>query len=553
MRWLRKLLSGKAKNEAAELANDRLDISQREAIERRLPLERSLEDNLDAIRTVVGPSKDLMIRQLKVGQGQIGTAVLHLEGLSDSSLVENIIRTLGLGTFQTPVGSASKRDIFDEFKQRLLQSSEGREVNTLDEVWDGLVNGNSAVIFDGTPKALICATQGFKTRAIEEPSAETVIRGPREGFIESISTNIALLRRRIKSPNLWVESFILGHLTRTDVAIAYIKGLASEELVQEVRQRVSRIQIDGIIESGDIENFIEDNPFAVSPLVFRTERVDRAVSMLLEGRVCIVTDGTPFVLVVPMSLPMLLQAPDDYYEKLPIGAFLRVLRHVAFTSSILLPGTYVAVLEFHQELLPTQLLLRITAAKEGVPFPVVSEVFMMELLFELLREAGIRLPRAIGPAVTIVGALVLGEAAIRAGLVSAPVVIIVALTAIASFTVPTFSFGIAARLTRFIFIILGGTFGLFGVQFGILVLVLLLASLRSFGYPFLSPMAPLVVRDLKDLYCRAWRWYMDTRPLLEGAREPVRQAKGQMPRPGIEKEETEKPGRGIGGKWRRRR
>jgi len=553
MRWLRKLLSGKAKNEAAELANDRLDISQREAIERRLPLERSLEDNLDAIRTVVGPSKDLMIRQLKVGQGQIGTAVLHLEGLSDSSLVENIIRTLGLGTFQTPVGSASKRDIFDEFKQRLLQSSEGREVNTLDEVWDGLVNGNSAVIFDGTPKALICATQGFKTRAIEEPSAETVIRGPREGFIESISTNIALLRRRIKSPNLWVESFILGHLTRTDVAIAYIKGLASEELVQEVRQRVSRIQIDGIIESGDIENFIEDNPFAVSPLVFRTERVDRAVSMLLEGRVCIVTDGTPFVLVVPMSLPMLLQAPDDYYEKLPIGAFLRVLRHVAFTSSILLPGTYVAVLEFHQELLPTQLLLRITAAKEGVPFPVVSEVFMMELLFELLREAGIRLPRAIGPAVTIVGALVLGEAAIRAGLVSAPVVIIVALTAIASFTVPTFSFGIAARLTRFIFIILGGTFGLFGVQFGILVLVLLLASLRSFGYPFLSPMAPLVVRDLKDLYCRAWRWHMDTRPLLEGAREPVRQAKGQMPRPGIEKEETEKPGRGIGGKWRRRR
>lgn len=553
IRWLRRPFRAKGKSEAARLENDRLDISEREAIERKLPLKPSLEENLKMIETVVGPSPDVVVRRLKVGQAQVDAALLHLEGLTDSELVENLVRMLGLGTLQTPVELTSKKHMFDEFKDRLLQSSRVKEASNIDDVWNGLAGGNSAIIFDGTPKALICATQGFETRTIDEPPAETVIRGPREGFVESIRTNISLIRRRVKSPNLWIEKFTLGHLTRTDVAMVYIKGLATEELVQEVRQRVSRIETDGILESGQIEEFIEDSPFAVFPLVFRTERVDRVASQILEGKVAIITDNTPFVLVVPMTFPVLLQAPDDYYEKVPIGAFLRFLRFVAFGASVILPATYVAIITFHQELLPTELLLRISAAKEGVPFPVLFEVFMMELLFELLREAGIRLPRAIGPAVTIVGALVLGDAAIRAGLVSPPVVIIVALTAIASFTVPTFSFGIAARLMRFVFILLGGMFGLFGVQFGLLILVVFLSSLRSFGQPFLSPMAPMIIRDWKDVYVRMWHWGMRTRPLLTGSREPVRVPEGQMPRPGIEKEEKEKAGRGASGRWRRKK
>ena len=266
------------------------------------------------------------------------------------------------------------------------------------------------------------------------------------------------------------------------------------------------------------------------------------MSMLLEGR-GVITEAPPFVMVVPMNFSMLLQAPDDYYEKVPIGAFIRILRFAGFAAAIILPGTYVAVITFHHELIPTELLLRLTAAKEGVPFPVVVEVFMMELVFEFLREAGIRLPRAIGPAVTIVGALVLGDAAIRAGLVSAPGLIIVAATAHATFTVPTFSFGIAARLIRFIFIILGGILGLFGIQFGLLVLLVLLSSLRSFGYAFLSPAAPLIISDWKDLYVRIWRWGEVRRPKLEGAREPIRQRRGQMPRQGKQEEERIKSGR----------
>lgn len=552
IRWLRRSLRAKDKSDAAPLENDRLDISEREAIEKKLPLKPSLEENLKMLQTVVGPSPDVVVRRLKVGRAEVDAAIVHLEGLTNSELVENLARMLGLGTLQTPVELTAGKQMFDEFKNRLLQSSRVKEAGSIDELWNGLAGGNSAIIFDGFPQALISATQGFETRTIDEPPAETVIRGPREGFVESIRTNISLIRRRIKSPNLWIEEFTLGHLTRTDVAMVYVKGLATEELVQEVRQRVSRIETDGILESGQIEEFIEDNPLAVFPLVFRTERVDRVTSQLLEGKVAIITDGTPFVLAVPMTFPMLLQAPDDYYEKVPIGAFLRLLRFIAFGTSVLLPATYVAVITFHQELLPTELLLKISAAEDGVPFPVVLEVFMMEVLFELLREAGIRLPRAIGPAVTIVGALVLGDAAIRAGLVSPPVVIVVALTAIASFTVPTFSFGIAARLTRFVFIVLGGTFGLFGVQFGLLVHIVFLSSLRSFGQPFLSPMAPMIIRDWKDVYVRTWHWAMRTRPLLVGSREPARVPEGQMPSPGIEKEEKEKAGRGASGKWRRR-
>lgn len=528
---------------------DRLKVSQREGIIKRLVLKPSLEENIKLLKAVAGPSPDVVFRRLTVGEGRVKVAVFHIENLSDSLLVEKLIRMLGLGTRLSRMGPVTEQELFSQLKEQWLQSSEVCETDTIDEVWNALVEGNSVVVFHGIARALACSTQGYDKRAVDEPQSETVIRGPRDGFIESISTNISLVRRRLKTPNLWIENFTLGRLSRTRVAMLYIKGLASEELVQEVRQRVSRIKIDAVLESGYVEEFIEDNPFSIFPLVFRTERPDRVAACLLEGKVAVMTDGTPFVLVVPMDFPMLLQAPDDYYEKVPVGSFLRLLRLVAFIGSIILPGTYVAVVRFHPELIPTNLLLRITGAKEGVPFPIVFEVFMMELLFELLREAGIRLPRVIGPAVSIVGALVLGEAAIRAGLVSPPVVIIVALTAIASFTVPTFSFGIAARLVRFIFILLGGALGLFGIQFGLLFMIILLASLRSFGYPFLAPLAPLIVSDLKDIFSRMFRWTFIRRPKLTGAREPVRQPQGQMPGPGREKEEKEKNLQGAKDKW----
>jgi len=551
VKWLTALLRGKKshtaqkkKAEAGKITDSRMDISQREAAVKSLSLKKSLPETLKLIREVTGAPGDLTIREFRAGREQVEIALLHLEGFVDNKLVENILRMLGLGSFQSPVGKGAGPNLLQEFRRRLLQSAETKEVATVDELWSALTNGCTVILCHGSATGLACDTWGFKYRNIEEPSAESTIRGPRDGFIESFYTNVALLRKRIKTPNLWLEEFTLGSLSRTKVGILYIKGLASEELVQEVRQRVSRIKTDAIMGSGYIEDFIEDNPFSIFPLLFQTERPDRVAGCLLEGRVAVITDNTSFVLVAPMDFPMLLQAPDDYYEKMFIGSFLRLLRYFAFGISIFLPGIYVAVIVFHNELLQAQLLLRIAAVKEGVPFPVVAEVFLMEILFELLREAGIRLPRAIGPAISIVGALVLGDAAIRAGLVSPPVVIIVSLTAIASFTVPTFSFGIAARLLRFIFIFLGGAFGLFGIQFGGLLVLIYMSSVRSFGYPYLAPVAPLILKSFKDLAFRAWWWRMNTRPLLLGAREPVRQPRGQQPRPDIEEEEKEKTGKG---------
>ena len=237
-----------------------------------------------------------------------------------------------------------------------------------------------------------------------------------------------------------------------------------------------------------------------------------------------------------------MQAPDDYYEPLPIGSLIRLLRYVSLLISLLLPGFYVAVINFHQELLPTTLLLRITASREGVPFPVIAEVLLLDALFEILREAGVRLPAAIGPAISIVGALILGDAAIRAGMVSPAVVIVIALTAIAGFTAPAFSLGISFRILRFTYTIMGAVFGLFGVQFIILLTVMHLCSLRSFGYPYLNPLAPLIWQDMKDNLVRTWWWGMRERPKLLGQREPQRIPPGQAPYEGKDPGEGEEEG-----------
>jgi spore germination protein KA len=514
---------------------DQPDVSQMQQQARKSELGPDLEANLRGLRQASGPSYDLSVRRFLTGR-KVASALIYLEGLTDSRTVEEILRTLMLDTLKNrlPDGQISRAAV-----EKLLTVKEVREAANQADLFSGLARGDAALLFEGSAPALLCNASGWQTRSITEPDAELTVRGPREGFVESLRINTSLIRRRIRIPQLWIESVTVGELSQTEVAFAYIEGLAREKLVSEVRSRLKRIKIDAILESGYIEDFIADTPFSLFPLTYRTERPDKVAASLLEGRVAIFTDGTPQVLLVPTELQMLVQAPDDYYEPPPIGSFIRILRHAALLMSMLLPGFYVAVINFHPELLPTDLLLRITAAREGVPFPVIVEMLLMEVLFEILREAGIRLPAAIGPAISIVGALILGDAAIRAGLVSPAVVIVVALTAIASFSTPIFSLAISFRIIRFIYTILGATFGLFGLQFGLLVSVVHLCSLRSFGIPYMMPLGPLVLQDLKDVFIRTWWWGMRTRPKLLGGREPQRQEPGQMPRPGKDPREPE--------------
>lgn len=356
---------------------------------------------------------------------------------------------------------------------------------------------------------------------MEDPASETVIRGPREAFTECISNNAALLRIKIKNPALTFESMKIGKRTRTGVQLAYMKGTANPELVDKIKKRLQTIKTDAILESGYIEQYIEDAPFSIFATISYSEKPDVVAAKILEGRVAILVDGTPFVLTAPMLFVENFQTAEDYYNRPLYASMMRILRCVCYALSVFTPAVFVALVTFHQEMIPTPLLFTISAAREGVPFPAIMETGVMAVTFKILREAGLRLPRAVGQAVSIVGALVMGEAAVSAGLVSEPIVIVIALTGVAGFAVP--SQADSGTILRFIFLLLGGTMGGFGIAMGILGTMVHLASLKSFGSPFLSPLAPLQPSDTKDAVIRAPLWSMVSRPKGMSKNNRVRQ------------------------------
>ncbi|WP_047758606.1 spore germination protein, partial [Geobacillus sp. ZGt-1] len=379
--------------------------------------------------------------------------------------------------------------------------------------------------------AVSASTKGGQYRSIEEPQTQIAVRGPREGFTESLRANTAMIRRRIKNPNLWLETMQIGTVTQTDVAIMYIKGIANDEVIEEVRARLRRIDTDSVLESGYIEQLIEDQTFTTFPTIYHTERPDVVAANLLEGRIAILIQGTPFILIVPALFIQFFQAVEDYYARFDIATALRFLRVLIFFLSLVAPSIYIAATTFHQEMIPTQLVIAIAAQREAVPFPAFVEALIMEVTFEILREAGIRLPRAVGQAVSIVGALVIGEVAINAGFVSSAMVIVVSLTAIASFATPSFAIAISARLIRFGLMFLAAMFGFYGIIMGLLVMILHLCSLRSFGMPYMSPLAPFISTNVGDTLFRIPTWMYRERPRLINQKNIIRQSGDQKPKP----------------------
>jgi spore germination protein KA len=495
-------------------------------------LSKRLRENEALIRDAFGNSCDLIVRKVRFGTGPgIAVLVVHIDGLVDKVLVsEAIIKPIGVTSEILESERLSSIQVQETLRDRLILLSDVKQVSDKAGLLDCIAGGKCGIIVDGSSEAFVCDVRGFEKRGVEEPQSEVVIRGPREGFTEVLRTNTSLLRRRIRDPRLWIKEFTVGRVSRTQVAIAYIKGIANDKVVQEARDRITRIDVDSIQESGELEEYLEDAPLSPFPTILRTERPDRVTGALFEGRIAILTDGTPFVLIAPVTFLMFLTSPEDYYERYFIASAVRLLRWASFLIALLLPALYVSVTTFHQEMLPTPLVLAIAAQREGVPFPAVFEALLMEVAFEILREAAVRLPKIYGPAISIVGVLILGEAAVRAGLVSSAMIIVVALTAIASFVTPIFSLSIAVRLLRFPMILLAGTLGLFGVVFGFSVVVIHVSSLRSFGVPFLEPIAPVIVSDLKDALIRLPWWAMDTRPEFTGKSDLRRQSRGLMPR-----------------------
>ncbi len=496
-------------------------------------LSPDLDANLSQIKAILDRCSDVMYREFVFAQNeQIRLALIYTDGLADKEQIsEQITKALALEVAMAAPGQEiSKSRALEFIKQRGLCVNEIQQTSKMEEVIQAILSGDSVLLVDGHATAIINGTKGWASRAISEPEAEPTVRGARDSFVETLRTNTALLRRRINSPNLKIEVLKLGEVTKTEVAMAYIEGIVNEKLVAEVKSRLQRIKVDAILESGYIEELIEDHPWSPFPTVNHTEKPDRAAAMLLEGRVAIIVDGTPFVLTVPNLFVEHLHAAEDYYERFIFTTAVRVIRFFSAFISLTLPALYIAAVSFHPELLPTTLLLSIAGQREAVPFPVFVEVLIMELTFETLREAGIRLPRPLGQAVSIVGALVIGEAAVRAGLVAAATVIVVAFTGIASFTF-AYSASIAFRLLRFTLMFLSAAMGLFGLITGVALIGIHLCSLRSFGVPYLSPAVPMTGADLKDVVFRAPLWAMFTRPRLIARQNQKRQEQNLKPAP----------------------
>nr|WP_082129861.1 spore germination protein [Aneurinibacillus tyrosinisolvens] len=487
-------------------------------------LTSDLNENLQVLHSIYQDCFDVSFRTFLIG-GKTKAILVYIEGLSDIKEINKIV----LAPLMSE--TAGKAHSPHEILREKIHVSKIKEVKTFADCIQNISIGNPVLLLQQEERGLAVGLAKWEKRSIEEPTAESVVRGPREGFVETLGVNTSLLRRKIKSPNLKMQSMNIGRYTDTNVVIAYIEGLADQALVSEVKSRLQRIEIDSVLESGYIEEMIEDHPFSPFPQLLTTERPDVAAANLLEGRVVILVDGTPFVLIAPVSFFSFLQSAEDYYQRYMISSAIRLLRFFFMVISILLPSFYVAILTYHHEMVPTTLLISMASSRETVPFPALVEAFMMEITFEALREAGVRLPKQIGATVSIVGGLVIGQAAVQAGIVSAPMVIVVAITGISSFLVPRYAQGIALRMLRFPIMLLAGTLGLLGIMFSVIAIVVHLCTLRSFGVPYLTPLAPIKNRELKDVVIRAPWWMLNTRPHLTGEVNLYRQDAGQKPDP----------------------
>ncbi|WP_210023310.1 MULTISPECIES: spore germination protein [unclassified Paenibacillus] len=469
---------------------------------RSVPVFLNLEENKQYLKELFKDSSDFVIREFKLEQS-LDAILFFVDGMTNTELVNEAMKSLMI--------LEGDEQLIDNISKSVLPVSQIQKANNYADLLLSVLGGDTGLIVDRNNEALLLGIRGAEKRSINEPETETVVRGPREGFVENLRTNTSMIRRKLKTPHLKMKPMTIGRKSNTSVVITYLEDLADPKIVEEVIGRLEKIDIDAILESGYIEELIQDSAYSPFPQVQYTERPDTVAAALLQGRVGIMMDGTPFVLIVPFVFAEIMQAGEDYYERFQIATLLRWLRYFFMILSLLTPGLYVAITTYHQDLLPTTLLLSVAAAREAIPFPAVVEAFIMEVTFEALREAGIRLPKAVGSAVSILGALVVGQAAVQAGIVSAPMVIVVSITGIASFTIPRFNGAIAIRMLRFPIIIAAALFGMYGIMISVLLIIGHMANLRSFGVPYLSPIGPLSASDLKDVVIRSPWWAMKER------------------------------------------
>jgi spore germination protein len=483
----------------------------------KIPIVKDFQNNLDQIKEILKDGDDIIYREFMVGQEQdMKFGLVYAEGLADKNLLnEHILQNLMVLCRTAPMEVPDLRDkIYETIKNGSVAVTDLKEIDDIQVAIDMILSGESILLLNHWDKALVIATKGWPMRGVNAPDTEKVIRGPSDGFNETLRVNTALVRRRIRDPKFKIKQMQVGQRSKTDIAILYIEDIVNKDILKMVKERIDAIDIDAIMESGYIEQLIQDSWRSPFPQMQHTQRPDTVAAALYEGRVAVIVDNTPFVLIMPATVVTLIQSPEDYYERPFIATAIRMLRFAALILSLIMPSLYIAITSYHPGMLPTDLAMYVAGSRANVPFPAFIEAFIMEAALELLREAGIRLPGPIGSTIGIVGGLVLGQAAVEAGIVSPLMVIVVALTAIAGYSSPSYSLAISYRLLRFVMMAFAAFLGLYGVIWVIIAILIHLCNLKSFGVPYLSPFvgSAATPQDFKDVFIRAPLRFMKNRP-----------------------------------------
>ncbi|HDR8449191.1 TPA: spore germination protein [Bacillus cereus] len=439
-----------------------------------------LQTNIKTLQSIFHHNPYLIIKRNQLLER--GVILVYFQGLSDMTEIRDYMLRLGmpdqLNIFQTPPSP------YQLLKQLIAPTAEMKHTTSMSDIVHAILSGNTVFLFENHDQAYMISSGKIIERSISEPPSQNVLRGPRDGFTESLQTNIGLIFQRIKNPKLCIQQKTIGTITNTNVGILYIQGIVNEEVLSKLMHRINNIELDGILESAYIESYLLDDGYSPFPTIYHTERPDIVAAALLKGRIAIIVNQTPFVLLVPSFFQHFLQSNEDEYQSVYFSSFLRILRYSSFWASMLLPSIFIAVTCFHQEIIPTPLLMNLATQRSSVPFPPIIEMLLMEITFEVFREAALRLPRTIANSISIVGALVIGEAAVQAGIVSSATIIIVAFTAMSNFIFPLYTLSYSTRLIRFIFLLCASTVGLYGIVLGIIVLLLHLCGVRSFDLEY---------------------------------------------------------------------
>lgn len=499
----------------------------------------NLDKNYDYLRVQYNAliNSDIILRPFKIDIGgrQFAALFVGIDGMFDSQLVNNfllrpLMETNTTSNIQHTLNGIEykkikKINIEDYLFNKLIPQNTVKKVKKFSEVSDSINTGNCALFVDTLNIAFSIDVKGYDSRGIESPKNEIVVRGAQEAFVEKLRTNTSILRRIINTPDLIIENTTIGSASKTQIAICYMKNIANTSLVSEVKYRLSNLNIDYVVSSGNVEQLIQDNSSIAFPQMISTERPDKAANHLLEGRVIILVNGSPYSLIAPGVLIDFLSSPEDLNLKHQYANLLKLIRLFAAIITLLLPGLYVAILSYHTELLPTPLLFTIAGSRNSVPFPVIAEVLLMEISFELIREAGLRIPNPVGPTVGIIGALILGDAAVSANLVSPISIIIVAITGICSFSIPDFSLNFTFRIYKFIYIFLGYMAGFLGIAIGLFAQLSILCALSSFGVSYLAPYIPVTNLHTSISYFVHSIWKREYRSDFLNTKRPTKQQK----------------------------